>query len=230
MATGDRYQKARQIGCLPYLWVLMVIGSLFSGQGVKAQEAITGNPLILQVQFDRLVKEEASLRREMKEGVRLAARPYAGYLLHQKSLQLGEIYDRLEEVKQEKMNLIQGLTKMGEPFDPVFRDFHPNPLNRKIALSSTYSGAPLLSFNNAVQEVPEGFPRVGPFWISVFRILFLGFVMLILLVPIIAIQMGWTGLSHERGKRFVRVFPILTVQGSDGHCELLSLPMKAGSH
>lgn len=226
MKPGVHCPNAGWIGCLPYLLVMVLAGSLLSVGGVRAQQAGNGDPLVLQDHLNRLIKEEASLRREVREGVRLATRPYAGYLLHQKSLQLVEKTDRLRQLKQEKMEVVQRLVRMGERFDPGVGAFPLDEESMQIALSSTYSGAPTLSFNQAIQVGSEDLPRFSPLWISFFRFIFLGFVLLIFALPLIAIQRGRADLSHERDKGHLRVFPILTVQRLDGHCELLCLPVR----
>ncbi len=184
---------------------------------------------MLQDRLARLIDEETSLRRELREGVQLATRPYADYLLHQKSLQLVENTDKLLKLKLEKMEVIQRLARMEDRLDPGVGSFIWGEESRQITLASTYSGAPLLSFNQAIRVDSQDLPHWSPSWIGFFRIVFIGYVMLIFTIPLIAIQKRRASLSRERGKRPLRIFPLLTVKRSDGGYELLCLPVKAGS-
>ncbi len=235
MKPGVCCPSVRRIRYLPYLLVMVLAGSLLSGGSTRAQEVRNGESLVLQDHLDRLIldriiKEEAALRREVKEGVQLATRPYTGYLLHQKSLQLVEKADRLSQLKLEKMEVIQNLARMGERFDPGVSALHRDEERRQIALSTGYSGAPILSFNYAVQVRTEDLPRLSPLWISFFRFIFLGFTLLVFALPLIAIQKGKAGLSREGERGRLRVFPIFTVQRPGGHRELFCLPVKMGSY
>jgi len=220
--------NGRLIRCLACLLALVLAGGLLLSGEVSAQQEEKKALSMLQERLTRITGEEASLRRALREGVQLATRPYADYLLHQKSLQLAGKTDRLGQLKQEKMEVIRQLAGMEDHFDPEIGIFRWDEESKKMALASTYSGAPLLSFNQAIRVDSEDHVRLSPSWIGFFRVVFLGYVMLIFTLPLVAIQKRRVSLSRERGSRTLRVFPLLTVERLGGACELLCLPVKAG--
>jgi hypothetical protein len=206
---------------------MVLAGSLVAGADVRAQEE--GNRVFPELQEDlnRIIKEEVLVQREVREGMLRATQPYADYLLHQNSLQLVENTDRLRKIKQEKMELVQRLARMDDRIDLGVGLFPREEASKKVAISSTYSGAPSLSFNHAIRIDSEDLPRVSPSWIGFLRFIFFGYLILIFGLPLIAIQKRKASLSRKRGKRTLRVFPILTIHRRGGGCELLSLPLKA---
>ncbi|MFQ5780807.1 MAG: hypothetical protein ACE5HN_08505 [Nitrospiria bacterium] len=208
---------------LPYLVVFVMVWSLFSAGNLLSGQAESRDVLLLQDHLNRLTEEEASLRREMKEGMRIATRPYTAYLLHQKSLRLMDGAARLAQLQIERRETLKRLALMEEGFDIALGAFHGAEGSQRLQRYATYSGAPILAFNYASSDDLGAFPRFSPFWTNVFRFLFAGVVFVIFSLPLIVIQRR-RGRPSKRGEKgLVRVFPLLTVCRANGHREPLRM-------
>ena len=204
--------------------------------------------LILQDRLNQALQEEAILRAQMEREVRLATRPYAEYLLYQKSLRLSDHAARLEQLKKEKREAAQKLA--------LLRDGAGPPIGLGIGLAErsasrdfpTYSGAPLLSFYDGSRFIPVrtpgdvpigghpgpmlkpifehllgGSPGVFPIRIYLFRLLSIAVLVSILTLPLIAAQRMRADL---RQKEIIRLFPILTFWERDGSRGMLRTVIK----
>lgn len=178
------------------------------------RRASDGEVLILQDRLNELIEEESLLRVRRQEEVRIGIRPYTDYLFHQKSLRFAEMDDRLAQLNREKTEIVRRFALLQE------EGGFPQGLPRDF---STYSGAPLLSFYDGTRFDPLGLLRFQPFWTGLFRVLFAAFVLLMVSLPWVAIRRMRAG---RRPHGVVRIFPIFTVLGKDGHRRPLETTVK----
>lgn len=170
--------------------------------------------LILQDRLTQLLSEEGILRAQMEREVRLATRPYAEYLLYQKSLRLSDHEARLEQLKKEKRETVQKLALLQDEAGPPI-GLGIGPAERSASRDlPTYSGAPLLSFYDGSRFVPVVPPGERSVRIYLFRLLSIAVLVSILTLPLIAVQRMRADL---RQKEMVRLFPILTFREKNGN-------------
>ncbi|MFY9268320.1 MAG: hypothetical protein WAO55_01070 [Candidatus Manganitrophaceae bacterium] len=197
-------------------------------EGASPRQATPSEVPFLQDQLKQTLQEEAALRRQIKMETRLAVRPYTEYLLYQKSLRFSDHAARLEELKQERMEVIQKLTDLQEETG-LPADVLQKVGERSRESFPTYSGAPLLSFYDAALVDPVSrSPSYSPFWTNFLRLSFSMVLLLIIVLPVVALRKLRSDLRHQE---IIRVFPIFTVRRpkGSGRLELLQMVVKRGA-
>lgn len=200
-----------------YFLLLITVGYgvVFAADFLPLPETgTTSEMMILQEKGQKLLQEEARLSDLIREETRTAERPYAEYLLYQKSIRLSEHETRLQELKNEKLLINQRLLELnhGNWFSSDFR-------STEWPSAVTYSGAPPLA-NDAKLSHTHG---LGPFWTVIYRFIFVATLVLIITLPLTALWKIRFDLSHT-GIRCV--YPLLTVRKIDGHRAFLQIPVR----
>ncbi len=175
----------------------------------RASEAI-----ILQEKVQKILQEESRLSDLIQEETRTAERPYAEYLLYQKSIRLSEHEARLQELENEKLWINQRLIEINHG------NWFSSDLRSTVrATAFTYSGAPMLA-NDAKLLLPYDF---GPFWTAIYRFIFVTILLVIVVLPLTAM---WRIRSDLHNREMRCVYPLLTVRKIDGHRAFLQVPVK----
>lgn len=182
--------------------------------------------LTLSDRLEQNLQEEAALRRENRREARIATRPYTEYLLYQKSLHFSDHAARLEELKQERMEMIGRLTQRQEEAG-LPADSLQEVRERSLDSFPTYSGAPLLSFYDPTPFDPVSSSSYPPMWTNLLRFSFSMILLLIFVLPMIAFRKLWSDLRH---REVLRIFPVFTVRrpNGTGRLELLHVVTKKG--
>lgn len=205
---------------------LVVGGGAAWADEASPRQGIPSEIFFLQDQLNRTLQEEAALREQMKGEIRVAVQPYTEYLLYQKSLRFSDHAARLEELKQERMEVIRRLTQLQEeaglPVDAL-REGGERSLDRYL----TYSGTPLLSFYDPTLVDPASRSPSPPFWTNLLRLAFSMVLLSIFVLPMVALRKLRSDL---RDKEIMWVFPIFTVRSANGsgRLELFRVVVKRG--
>lgn len=214
--------------------VILLSLALFLVAGGGAAGADEASPLqaipseisLLQDHLKQTIEEEAILRRKMKGEIRAAAKPYMEYLLYQGSFRFSDYAARLEELKQERMDVLRRLTdlqeKTGIPAEAL-REGGERPPDSY----PTYSGTPLLSFYDPTLVDPASRSPSPPFWTNLLRLAFSMVLLSIFVLPMVALRKLRSDLRHQE---IIRVFPIFTVRSAkgSGRLELFRFVVKRG--
>jgi hypothetical protein len=189
-------------------------------------QAIPSEIPLLQDQLKRTLQEKAALQEQMKAEIRVAVQPYTEYLLYQKSLRFSDHAARLEEMKQERMEVIRRLTQLQEEAGLPAEDLREVG-ERSLESYPTYSGTPLLSFYDPTLVEPVSRSPSPPIWTNFLRLAFSMVLLFIFVFPMVALQKLRSDLRHQE---IIRVFPVFTVRSTkgSGRLELLRFVVKRG--
>jgi hypothetical protein len=176
--------------------------------------------LLLRQDLKKTIQEEFELRSKIRDETQLAVRPYADYLLYQKSVHLFDDSVRLDQLKKKRMNIVQRLALLQrEPGKSL--DTLGNANEEVVPLRlPTYSGAPLFSFYDPNRFDQSDLPNYHPFWTNLLRLMISLTVLSVFLLPLIAV---WRTLKGWPDEEMVRIYPILTVSREDGRMEVLQM-------
>ncbi len=181
-----------------------------------------GEMVRLHAALNENLQAEAVLQAELRAAYRLISRPHSEYLLYQKSLGLEGMVADLRQLRLERKSLIQRLTSSSDG-ERLPMQLNPEAEIRFPGLVSTaYSGAPMLSFDDASRFDSEVTPRTVSARAGFYRLLIGIFLLAAFSLPLMALYKKKTEVPTE--KKLIRVFPIFSVQGKNGVRSLFKVP------
>lgn len=210
------------------LMIVLIVGWKRASSGGMIPPSPNGavEVSILLNQWSQITREEAFLKKATREATRAATRPYAEYLLYQRSLRFAEHDARLEELKKEKRGIIARLAPLERGagrFSALPPGTTGGSIERGPPTYSAYSGAPPYSFYDATQFDPASPPGFSPIEIHLLRLLFSTAALLIFALPPAALKRY---MADRREKAIIRLFPIFVVRREDLRRELLRTSVK----